>query len=104
MRIFEARIKLKPDADVDKMLKKFNEQSVPVYRKIPGCISANILKYDESAEWDYALVVIWESEEARKKAHADKAFDEMNKEGDSGTSSMIDEVSRSIATVVASSK
>ena len=75
MWIFEAQFKLKPDADADEMMRLFKELAVPIYRKIPGCISASILKYTSDfgipPEWDYAFIDVWESKEANEKAVKD---------------------------------
>jgi hypothetical protein len=75
MWIFEAQFKLKPDADAGEMLRLFEELAVPIYRKTPGCISAEIFKYTADfgipPRWDYAFVDVWESKEANEKAVRD---------------------------------
>lgn len=77
MVINEFRYKLKPGADVDELLRLFNEVALPIYSKIPGFISMGIFKYGElhweqaSTEWDYILIGVWESREAKEKAVAD---------------------------------
>ena len=72
MRIFELQYKLKSGADIEELLSLFNEIAVPIYRKIPGLISATIHKYSSAAgnpvEWDYVFVEVWESEEAHRAA------------------------------------
>jgi quinol monooxygenase YgiN len=75
MWIFEAQFKLKPEADPAEMVKLFQQLAVPIYRKIPGCISANIFKYTTDfnipSQWDYVFVDVWESKEANEKAVSD---------------------------------
>ena len=113
MRIYEAQFKLKPSANEDELLSQFNEVWVPLYRKIPGCISANIFKYsragDSGPEWDYAFVEVWESEEAHKKALSDKYIGSQDSElGRTGAydkiRAMMDKLSTANAALVASSE
>jgi len=72
MHIFELQYKLKPDADVDEGLRLFNELAAPVFRKIPGLISVDVYKYegvgDNTPEWDYVYIEVWESLEAHFNA------------------------------------
>ena len=76
MYIFEAQFKLKPDVDADEMFLLFSDLAVPIYRKIPGCISVNLLKYtgidNRPPECDYAFIEVWESKEANGKAMSDR--------------------------------
>jgi len=46
MVINEFRYKLKPGADVDELLRLFNELALPVYSKIPGFISMGVIQLD----------------------------------------------------------
>jgi len=77
MCIVEVQFNLRPDTDAGEMARLFDELAVPIYRKIPGCISANVYKYEaigdnRSPEYDYAFIEVWESKEANMKALSDK--------------------------------
>jgi quinol monooxygenase YgiN len=76
MEIYESQFKLKPGVDNDEGIRLFKELAVPIYRKIPGCISATIFRYmpigDTTPEWDGAFVEVWESKEAHDKALSDR--------------------------------
>jgi heme-degrading monooxygenase HmoA len=53
---------LKPPADEDTLLSFVSSELVPAWRKIPGCLSLNLLALrDRSA---YLAVTYWESKEA----------------------------------------
>ena len=76
MEIYEEQFKLKPDADPDEGVRLFYELAVPIYRKIPGCVSATVFEYKPISpnpiEYDGVFVEVWESKEAHDKALSDK--------------------------------
>ncbi len=77
MEIYEYQYKLKPGADRNEGLRIFNELAVPIYRKIPGCISAIVFEYKpipgpNPIKYDYVFFEVWESKEAHEKAFSDK--------------------------------
>lgn len=84
MYIVEYQYKLKPNANAEEQLRILTELAAPVYRRIPGCISANIFEYkdsdDKKHEWEYVFVVVWESEEAAKKSMEDNYIGDRDSE------------------------
>jgi quinol monooxygenase YgiN len=77
MCIIDFQFNLKSDVDANELSRLFDELAVPIYRKIPGCISANIYRLDplgemKPSEYSYAFIEVWEDTEANIKALNDR--------------------------------
>ena len=72
MYIYERQFKLKPGVEPDEMIQLLKDAGSRVYRGVPGLKSVDILKYAPAGgnppKWDYAVVAVWESEEALRKS------------------------------------
>ena len=53
---------LKPDNDEQQLLSFVNDQLAPAWRKIPGCLSLNLLRV--RGEPSYLAVTYWETKDA----------------------------------------
>ena len=112
MYIVEYQYKLKPHAKIEDQIRILTELAAPVYRRIPGCISANIFGYedteDKGNQWDYAFVVVWENEVAAKKSIEDNYIgpdSELGKTGSPGRFlEMVEDGVVSYATLLASTE
>ena len=113
MYIVEYQYKLKAGTDINEQLRLLTDVAAPVYRRIPGCISANIFEYkdsdDKKHEWQYVFVVVWESEEAAKKSMEDNYIggpdSELGKTGSPGKFlAMVEDGIVLYATLLASTK
>ena len=112
MYIYEYQFKVKPNFDENEMLRLIRELAFPILRKMPGCISANLIKHletdaVENPEWDYAWVTVWESDDAFQKAlrYIRPEDSELAKTGFyDKTLAMIKSLQRSRSILLASSK
>ena len=108
MYIYERQFTLKPGLEPDEMLQLLKEAGSRVYSGIPGLKSVSIFKYAPAGgnplKGDYAVVEVWESEEAHRKGKTYEKWMDTEPDAVQKLLAMEQEYSDAFATLVASIK